>query len=207
MQLNLYVVGDIQENCYFAWDEETRKTLIIDPGDDPDVLIDAVETGGLKPEAILLTHGHFDHIMAVGALKEKYKIPVIIGERDAELVRDPVKSMAGLGSFPVQSVEPDRLVKDGEILDLVFPVEVIETPGHTEGSVCYYIRKEGVLFAGDTLFKASVGRTWKPGDHNILIRSIRDKLLPLPDETLVLPGHGYHTAIGQEKQINPFLKE
>ena len=206
MQIKSLVLGPIRTNCYFVYDEETRKCLLIDPADDAQRIITLLERENLRPAAILLTHGHFDHIGAVNELVNKFRIPVIAGENEADLIADPVLNEAAAVKSDV-TVVPDRLAKDGDVIDPGFcRFTVIYTPGHTKGSVCYYSEEEGVLFSGDTLFFESVGRTdLHTGNGDALIRSIKDRLFKLPGNTRVYPGHGPKTSIEYEIRNNPYL--
>ena len=158
----------------------------------------------IKPEAILLTHGHFDHIMAAKKVKEYYQIPVYAGIHEEELLADAQKNLSAMWAEGF-TMKADELVVDNQKIEIAgMKITVIETPGHTSGGVCYYIEKEHVLFAGDTLFFESYGRTDFPGGSMFsLIRSLGKKLFVLPDETDVYPGHGQATSIGYEKTHNP----
>lgn len=207
MELKNLVLGPVSTNCYFLINKVTKETIIIDPADRADRIIEKLSGEQLMPVAILLTHGHFDHIMAVEEVRSTYSIPYYIHETDAELMEDP-----GLnGSFLLNrdiAAKRDRVLKDKEVLTLAgFSIEVIHTPGHTAGSVCYYIPDEKALFSGDTLFCNSVGRTDLPtGSDTVILASIEERLLPLPEDTRVYPGHGMMTTIGHEKENNPYLR-
>ena len=200
------VLGQVQTNFYMAVNEETKETLLIDPADGASYIIRQVEQLGLKPVAILLTHGHFDHILAVNDLKAKYDIPVYIHEDEKDVLADPSISLCEWIGGNVQ-ISGDHYVKDGQILDLAgIKVKVLHTPGHTKGGACFYIEDEKAVFAGDTLFNRSIGRTDFPtGNTLTLLTSIREKLFVLPDDTNVFPGHEGKTTIGYEKIHNPFL--
>lgn len=195
-------VGMIQENCYIAYGEESSQALIVDPGDWADRLIELLTEKKLTPVAILLTHGHFDHIGGVEALREHYKIPVYATKAEQEVLQNTAMSMAGF------TLKTDEIVSDGQELLLGgMKVKVLETPGHTPGGCCYYFPEEGALFSGDTLFCESVGRTDFPGgDMSKLVRGIREKLMTLPEDVTVYPGHMEETTIGHEKIYNPFLQ-
>jgi len=160
---------------------------------------------GIIPEAVVLTHGHFDHILAVEEIRRAFKeITVYAAEKEAKLLGDPRLNLTASYGTGV-TLSPDHLVKDGDILELAgFKWQVIETPGHTEGSVCLWIKEEEVLISGDTLFAESLGRTDFPtGSSADIIRSIKERLFVLPDDTMVYPGHGEPTTIGHEKTHNP----
>ena len=160
----------------------------------------------LKPQAILLTHGHFDHIMGLDGVLSDFPIPVYAQEEEEILLKDASYN-ASVSYGPAYTFSGASYIKDGQILELAgMTIRVIHTPGHTIGGCCYYIESENVLFSGDTLFHDSVGRTDFPtGSQSQLVRSIREKLLGLPEETVVCPGHMSETTIGHEKKYNPFL--
>lgn len=206
MKIEHYVVGVVGTNCYFIVNEQTKECLIIDPGDNADALAQKIEAGGYVPQAILLTHGHFDHIMGVEGLRGRYDLPVYVHEADAEMLERPDLNCGMMIGTSV-SVKADKILRDGDKLALAgMNIEVLHTPGHTPGGVCYYFPKEEVVFSGDTLFFESVGRTDLPGgDMSALVRSVREKVLKLPDLTIVYPGHGEPTKISTEKQYNPFI--
>lgn len=204
MRIETIIVGELSTNCYLAWDEETKRGFVVDPGEQSQKIIQACSRFGVKPEAVLLTHGHFDHIMAAKKIKEHFQIPVYAGIHEEELLADSQMNLSGMWAEAF-TMKADRLVRDNETFSVAgMEIRVIETPGHTPGGVCYYLENEAVLFAGDTLFCESYGRTDFPGGSMFaLIRSLRGKLFVLPDETDVYPGHGEATDIGYEKQHNP----
>ena len=206
MKIEHYVVGVVGTNCYLAINEETKECLIIDPGDYAKMLAEKITEAGYKPVAILLTHGHFDHIMGVEGLRTQFDLPVYVHEEDAQMMEVPRLNACAMIGANV-SVKADHTVKDGDILNLAgMEIHVLHTPGHTPGGVCYYFPKEEVLFSGDTLFCESVGRTDLPGGSmSALVRSIKEKVLKLPDLTIVYTGHGEPTKIGEEKRYNPFI--
>ena len=200
------VLGPVGTNCYLIINKENNESIIIDPADSPESIYDMVVRSGSKPQAILLTHGHFDHAMAAQEVAEQYGIKIYAHETEKETLETPQINLSGMigRTLPFHA---DCYVKDGEILNLAgFEIRVLHTPGHTQGGVCYYIEEEKALFSGDTLFCQSVGRTDFPtGKSSTLIHSIQDKLMPLPDDTMVYTGHEDMTTIGMERKYNPFL--
>ncbi len=206
MKIEHYVVGMVGTNCYFAINEHTKECVIIDPGDEAAKLSGKLTAGGYKPVAILLTHAHFDHIMGVDALADKYNIPVYIHEDDEDMLQRPELNCGAMIGTKA-TAKADKPVRDGDVLQLAgMEIRVIHTPGHTTGGVCYYFPQEEVVFSGDTLFCESVGRTDLPGGSmSQLVRSVKEKLFKLPDLTIVYPGHGEPTKISTEKQYNPFI--
>lgn len=207
LQIKQYVVGMVGTNCYLAVNGQTKETLIIDPGDQGDDLIHVMKEENLRPVAVLLTHGHFDHAGAAAQVAEAYHIPVYAHELERETLEDPAKNLsASMGGFP-RRFSADVYVKDEQELDLAgFHLRVLLTPGHTPGGCCYYIPMEDVVFSGDSLFCGSIGRTDFPGGSmSQLVRSVQKKLMGLPDQTLVLPGHDARTTIDQERMYNPYL--
>lgn len=206
MKIEQYCVGQVQTNCYFAINEDTREMLIVDPGDSALLLAEKIKEQDLKPQAILLTHGHFDHAMAAEELAGLFSIKIYAHGMEKETLKQSGLNASGMIGRR-DSYHADVFVKDGEYLELAgMELKVLYTPGHTEGGCCYYMEKEQVLFSGDTLFCQSVGRTDFPrGSMSQLIRSIREKLLPLPDEVKVYPGHMGPTTIGMERAYNPFI--
>lgn len=207
MRIKTIVTGIISTNCYVIHNEETKEAVIIDPGAFSQKLKDYLLEENLYVKAVLLTHGHFDHILGLDGLLEKYNVPVYVHENEEELIKDAVLNQSKTYTNGYTFTKA-KYVKDGEILNLIgYSFQVIYTPGHTKGGVCYYVKEEDVLFSGDTLFYASVGRTDFPtGSTSELIRSIREKLMCLPDDTIVYPGHMGATSIGYERQQNPFIQ-
>ena len=202
-------LGEVQTNCYFVFREDTKDCVIVDPAAEPERIEELIQKMELQPGAILLTHGHFDHIMAVDAVRERYQIPVYAAEAERNTLADESYNMAAMIGVSALSVQADHWLQDGDEIELLGqPVRCLLTPGHTEGGMCYYFPKAGILFSGDTLFRESVGRTDFPGGSmSVLIRSIREKLFVLPEAVQVYPGHGLITSIQNEKMFNPFAVE
>ena len=206
MQIERFIVGMVGTNCYVVSNEETSECFLVDPGAYSDKVIAYIREHELKPQAILLTHGHFDHIMGLDGVLREFPIPVYAQEEEEILLKDASYN-ASVSYGPAYTFSGASYIKDGQILELAgMTIRAIHTPGHTIGGCCYYIESEHVLFSGDTLFHDSVGRTDFPtGSQSQLVRSIREKLLGLPEETVVCPGHISETTIGHEKKYNPFL--
>lgn len=210
MKIDTLVLGDYQTNCYVVREkEEAEDCVVIDPGFSAHVLVEFLEANELKPEKIWLTHGHSDHIAGIPLLKENYDdLPVWAPQNDADIVVDDRLNLASYTGVALNLDSPEKLFDVGDTLafgDLHF--NVLETPGHTPGGVSLHGQKESVVFSGDALFAGSIGRTDFPGgDHDLLIRMIREQLFALPEDTVVYPGHGPATTIGREKFTNPFLK-
>ena len=195
------VVGPVQTNCYFLYREDTKDCVIVDPGDEAKRIKKFIEDQELHPVAILLTHGHFDHVMAVDSVRAAYHIPVYAAEAEKETMQDASINLSINMGGAMLSVEADHWLKDGETITLLDQeVRCILTPGHTVGGMCFYFPKAGMLFSGDTLFQESVGRTDFPGGSEAaIINSIKEKLLKLPGNTDVYPGHMDTTKIDNEK--------
>lgn len=206
LELQKCVLGPVYTNCYIAKNKETGEALIIDPADSPSKIELKVNAMGARPVAVLLTHGHFDHIMGVEAVREKYQIPVYACRQEEEMLREPSVNMTDQMGKSC-SIRPDVFLDDLQVFEAAgFSIQMIHTPGHTKGSCCYYLKEEGVLFSGDTLFCGSVGRTDFPGGSASQIRDSLHRLLAaLPDDTSVYPGHDTSTTIGYEKRYNPFV--
>jgi len=201
------VLGTVSTNCYFIVNVSTNDTIIIDPADSPATIESVVLKNGLKPQAILLTHGHFDHILAANEVKEKFSIPLYACDKEKNLIENGSLNLSSSYGARVE-LSDVQYVQDKELLDIAgFSIKVIHTPGHTEGSACYYFINENILISGDTLFLESIGRSDFPtGNSSQLIRSVKEKLLLLPGETIVYPGHGDATTIEYEKKYNPFCQ-
>ncbi|MBR5376771.1 MAG: MBL fold metallo-hydrolase [Lachnospiraceae bacterium] len=207
MSVKSMVLGPVETNVYFLINDETKETLLFDPAYAGERIQRYLEDNGLILKAIFLTHGHFDHITGVSSVREALKVPVYAAKSEERLLLDGElnESLEGYG-YSV-TVKPDRLLSDGEETDIAgMKIRMIETPGHTEGSCCYYHEDGKALFSGDTLFAGSVGRTDLPtGSMKQLISSIENKLMLLPDDVDVYPGHGGFTTIGYERKWNPFF--
>lgn len=196
-------VGPVITNCYFVWDDEAGKMIVIDPGADAQFLEKCIDETGAFPAAILLTHGHYDHIGALSELRDHYNIPVYVHELEVPMIKD---GSLNLGGVRYELKEDDVIIHDGDELDIAgLHIRVIHTPGHTPGGVCYYLKDRGVLFSGDTMFRYSWGRTDFPGgSEDAIMHSIRTKLLPLPEDTVVYPGHEGATVIADERKIHGY---
>ena len=207
MQVEHLAVGPVQTNCYLAINKETKEAIIIDPGDDADRIGMRLMQLEAKPVAILLTHGHFDHAGAAKALAAQYDILVYAHEKEAETLADSRMNLSGPLAGGATTYHADVFLKDEQEQTLAgLHMRVLFTPGHTPGGCCYYFPREDVLFSGDSLFCGSVGRTDFPGGSmRTLVDSVRNKLMSLPENTIVYPGHDIETTIEQERMYNPFL--
>jgi glyoxylase-like metal-dependent hydrolase (beta-lactamase superfamily II) len=202
-----FAVGLLQCNCTILGDEQSREALVVDPGYEVPRILAALAKHQLTVKQIVVTHAHIDHIASALDLKRITGAPIVYNAADLPLTAMMDEQAAWIG-VPTPDVQPpDHSPADLERITIRgIDAETIHTPGHTEGSLCLYLPSESLLLAGDTLFAGSVGRTDLPGGHHgKLIQSIRERLLPLPDETLVIPGHGPSTTIGEERLFNPFL--
>jgi glyoxylase-like metal-dependent hydrolase (beta-lactamase superfamily II) len=206
MYFERLIVGPLSVNCYIIGDDQTREAIIVDPGGNARDILDTLRREQLQPIALINTHAHFDHLIALAELREKTGAPFWLHTDEA-----PVLASASLGArmfgFALAQPKPaERLLHDGDPVRVgTLVLRVLHTPGHTPGGIC--LLGDGWLISGDTLFQAGIGRTDLPGgDYATLMASIRDKLLTLPDTTIVYPGHGEPTTIGEERQLNPFLR-
>lgn len=200
------VVGSCQTNCYFLYREGSSDIIFVDPADSGDYLFNALKNKGLVVKAILLTHGHFDHILGVKKMKNLAECKVYACEKEKTVLGKMRVNLSEQSGKPCE-LEADEWLRDGEEIELCdIKIKVIHTPGHTEGSCSYYVEEAGFLISGDTLFQGSIGRTDFPtGSEKTLLDSVTEKLFVLPDETKVYPGHGDSTTIGFEKNYNPFF--
>ena len=207
IKIGRMVLGACQTNCYFLYREDSKECIFVDPADQGANIYRALTKNGFHVAGILLTHGHFDHIRGTKELRELTGAKLYALDAERELLQSARKNVSEQVGRPY-TVEADVYLKDGEemtLADMTF--QVIATPGHTGGGCCYYFKEAGFLVSGDTLFQDSVGRTDFPtGSMGTLVRSIKDKLFILPDETKVYPGHGDSTTIGHEKKYNPFCQ-
>ena len=206
LELQKCILGPVYTNCYFPNNKEPREMIIIGSADCPENVELTVSQMNGKPVAILLTHGHFDHIMAAQAVKEKYNIPIYACRQEEEMLREPEINMTAHCGRDC-SIAPDVFLEDLDVVKIAgFSVQMIHTPGHTKGSCCYYLKDEAVLFSGDTVFYGSVGRTDFPGGSTAqIVQSLHKLVDSLPEETEVFPGHDVSTSIGYEKRYNPFV--
>jgi glyoxylase-like metal-dependent hydrolase (beta-lactamase superfamily II) len=200
------------ENSYVLWQDGSRTAVVIDPGFEPEVILDVLTERELTLAAILCTHGHVDHIAGNATLKQHYpSAPIIIGHGDAPMLTDPMLNLSGVFGFDIVSPPADQTVRDGEQLTLAGLTWLVrEIPGHSPGHVVYILQEVTPpwVLGGDVLFRGSIGRTDFPGgDYHALVTGIRRVLWPLPPDTVVYPGHGPTTTIGHEQRTNPFLKD
>ena len=204
-RMETFVLGDVSTNCYLIYNQKSREAVVVDPADNGAFVLNKCRELQVKPVSVILTHGHFDHILAVEDICRAFSCQVYAGREEDRLLQDSSMNLSTIMGTERTIVCADVLVKEKDELSLAgFKWNVLETPGHTAGSVCYYIPSEQILFSGDTLFAGSLGRTDLPtGDQKEIVSSIREKLLPLPEETKVFPGHGEGTTIGRERRYNP----
>ncbi len=211
MKIDCLVLGSFETNAYILRpSDKPGPCVVIDPGPESEALMDVLRFGGLKPAAVILTHGHVDHIAGVSEMDKAFPgIPLYIHRLDLPMLTDPVKNLSAFLGAPCEVSRSAVPVEDGgSIEEGGLRLKVIHTPGHTPGGMSLYHEIDGVLFTGDALFQGSIGRTDFPGGrHAELVTGIRKRLLVLPEETRVFPGHGPETSIGLEKRHNPFRKE
>jgi len=208
MILESFPVGPLRCNCTILGDEVTHEAIVVDPGDNISEILSRLQKRGLTLRQIVITHAHIDHVGGAALLKRATGAPVFLNQNDLGLL-GAMEMQAGWLGIPTPEVgSPDASADDGLALGLTtLPAEVIHTPGHTPGSICLLFPQHQLLLAGDTLFAGSIGRTDLPGgDGRQILRSLRDRLMVLPDATRVVPGHGPNTTIGEERQSNPFLQ-
>jgi glyoxylase-like metal-dependent hydrolase (beta-lactamase superfamily II) len=208
MILESFPVGPLRCNCTILGDEFTHEAVVVDPGDNITEILARLQKHGLTLRQIVITHAHIDHVGGAALLKKATGAPVFLNQNDLGLLSAMEMQANWLGIPTPEVASPDASADDGLAVGLAaFPAEVIHTPGHTPGSICLLFPQQHLLLAGDTLFAGSIGRTDLPGgDGRQILRSLRDRLMVLPETTRVLPGHGPDTTIGEEKQSNPFLQ-
>ena len=201
-------VGPLQCNCSIIGDETTREAMVIDPGDDINDVLALIRKHNLQVKQIVITHAHIDHVGGAMKLRAATGAPILLNQNDYALLKMLDMQAAWIGVAPPGKVEIDHSLNQADTLKAgSLTASVLQTPGHTEGSVCLYFPAEKKLIAGDTLFAGSIGRTDLPGgDFDKIIDSLHEKVLALPDDTVVVPGHGPLTTIGEERESNPFLK-
>jgi len=210
MKIDSLVLGIYQTNCYILHNGEANENcLIIDTGLEADELVCFLRQHKLNPVIIILTHGHIDHIRGIIALREHYpSVKVYIHKLDSKMLKDAKSNLSALSDEPFSTNPADLILEEGNMIEQAgMKLQVLHTPGHTKGGISLYSKNEAVVFVGDTLFSNSIGRTDFPdGSMTQLVRSIKEKLFILPNETVVYPGHGPATTIGYEKENNPFLR-
>ena len=207
MIMETFAVGPLQCNCTLLGDEEAGEAIVIDPGDEVSRIYRRIADLGLKLKQILVTHAHIDHVGGALKLKRLTGAPILLNENDLPLLKMMDAQAAWVGVPTPEVTAPDASLADGMLVGLErYPAQVLHTPGHTQGSVCLHFEPLKMVIAGDTLFAGSIGRTDLPGGNpRQIIESIESRLMALPDETRVLPGHGPATTIGAERNSNPFL--
>jgi hydroxyacylglutathione hydrolase len=208
MILETFPVGPLHCNCTILGDEVTHEAVVVDPGDNIPEILSRLQKHGLTLRQIIVTHAHIDHVGGAALLRKSTGAPVVMNQQDLGLLSMMEMQAGWLGVPTPQVAPPDASAEDGLTIGLAtLPAQVLHTPGHTPGSICLLFPDHHLLLAGDTLFAGSIGRTDLPGgDGQQILRSLRERLLVLPDTTRVLPGHGPETTIGEERQSNPFLQ-
>jgi hydroxyacylglutathione hydrolase len=206
MIIYAFQLGPMQANCYLLECEETHSAVVIDPGDEADVILDMIRDRELKLEFIINTHGHIDHISANNDLKNKTSAKLCIHRLDAEIIVDSQKNLSSFIGKPISSLPPDRILEDGDIIESgTIKLKVIHTPGHSPGSIC--LLADDAIFTGDLLFAGSIGRYDFPGSSYKQIKESLKKVMEFDDNLIVYPGHGFNTTIGEERESNPFLND
>lgn len=207
LKISSLTVGELAVNCWFLVNEDTKETLVFDPGDEAERIQAYAERNGWKISFILLTHGHSDHMGGAEELRRLTEAPVYALAEEEPMLKNGKTNLSVFIQHRVITVEADEYVRDGQEITLSgIRLKVFHTPGHTPGGCCYYCEEAGCVFAGDTLFQGSVGRSDFPGGSmSELVRSVKEKLFLLPEDTKVYPGHGEETSIAYEKRYNPFL--
>ena len=207
IEIKTVVLGQVNTNCYFVWNTETKEGIIIDPADNADYIIQVIREEQIIVKGVYLTHAHFDHMLAASSVAGAYRAPVYCLAQEKEVAESTRLNLSDYFGC-TYALTPDRVLQDGETMQIIgMQMQVLHTPGHTKGSGCYYFAEEGILFSGDTLFFESVGRTDFPtGNSATLAKSVKEKLYVLPEEVKVYPGHGSATSIGYEKKNNMFVQ-
>jgi glyoxylase-like metal-dependent hydrolase (beta-lactamase superfamily II) len=208
LQIQTIVSMPFAENTYIAWRDGSEEAVVIDPGTEPEAILHFLTEQGLKPVAILNTHGHSDHIAGNADLKAAYpEAPLIIGAGDAPMLEDPDLNLSRPFGFEIVSPRADQVVREGNTLSFAgITLDILDIPGHSPGHIVFVVRDEGTVFGGDVLFRDSIGRTDFPGgSFDTLAKGIRRKLYTMPEETVIYPGHGPVTKIGYERRMNPFV--
>jgi len=206
LQVELLIVGPLFSNCYIVWDDSVKQGVIIDPGDDADIILKKIKELDVEIKYILATHGHFDHVGAVAPLRRELNVEFLAHKNDFFFIEDGENSARRWGVDIEQPPKPDRFIKDGDKIKIGgFELEVLHTPGHSPGGVSFL--HDRMVFGGDTLFQGSIGRTdFRKGAFEDLSKSIKTRLYTLPDDTIVYTGHGPITTIGDEKRYNAFVR-
>lgn len=206
-----FVLSDFEENAYVIHKDGSSECVVIDPGIDPSEMIGELQSNGLVPQALLITHGHYDHVGGIPEFKKVWpNCPVLIGKEDQTKLTDPMGNLSGLFGFPISLHAADRTLVDGESFEIAgIPFKALWIPGHSRGHLVYVVEVEDpdkVLFVGDVIFQGSIGRTDFPdGNSEGLLRGIREKIFPFSNKTILYPGHGPKTSVETEKRTNPWL--
>ncbi|MCL4478661.1 MAG: MBL fold metallo-hydrolase [Deltaproteobacteria bacterium] len=209
LKINRMVVGPLYVNSYILWDSESKEGIIVDPGDEGEMLLNEIDKKNIILKRVIITHGHFDHLKDAAYVSSKAKVPVLANKEDLPLI-EAAPSQAALFGFPqIKVPRIDSYIKEGDIVQVgSYGFMVLDTPGHSPGSITLYNKQERIAVVGDLLFLESIGRTdFFGGDYKTLLLSIKDRILTMADDTLVLSGHGNETTVGHEKAYNPFLTE
>ncbi len=206
--IDYVVVGPVQTNCYIVYPQNSMECIIIDPGADAEGVVSLLREKGLTAKGILLTHGHFDHILGLEELRAAVRVETYIGEEEKQLLESPDLNCSMMGAGVAASCHADCYLKDGQSFELAeMKIQYLHTPGHTKGSGCYYFKESGFVLSGDTIFFESLGRTDLPtGNGRMIVKSVEEKLMTLPDSVMLFPGHGPETTVGYEKKNNIFLR-
>ena len=206
LKVKVIVVGMVQTNCYVLSNVKTKKAVVVDPGDQANLIFEYLRNEELELESIILTHGHFDHITGAAAVAGEFGVKIYLHEKDRDTLTDTQMNASWMIGHPM-TYTADIFVKDEQELEIAgFKIRVLFTPGHTPGGCCYYFPYEDVVFTGDSLFCGSIGRTdFKGGSMSDLVRSVKEKLMSLPDKTAVYPGHNESSTIENERMFNPYL--